>query len=195
MAALPERRSLEERDDLAYPAAGRAAAVTLQWPPAPPGHLTGYQPWEQPEHARDDEHADSAGFVLPDPPRARLSDPRLIGGIADITGMVGTQLDDGASPAEVMPVIRDGARRWLEGQVRAGLLPATAGGALDELAKAVHDQRYELGPLSAYLRDPQVENVDVNGCDQELPDSPTHPHRYASLSSTAAERVELAYRE
>ena len=22
------------------------------------------------------------------------------------------------------------------------------------------------GPLSAYLRDPQVENVDVNGCDQ-----------------------------
>ncbi len=30
----------------------------------------------------------------------------------------------------------------------------------------MHDQRYELGPVTAYLRDPQVENVDVNGCDQ-----------------------------
>ena len=30
----------------------------------------------------------------------------------------------------------------------------------------MHDRRYGLGPLSDYLRDPQVENVDVNGCDQ-----------------------------
>src|ERR1019366_10738810 len=30
----------------------------------------------------------------------------------------------------------------------------------------VYDQRYGLGPLSGYLRDPEVENVDVNGCDQ-----------------------------
>jgi Flp pilus assembly CpaF family ATPase len=37
---------------------------------------------------------------------------------------------------------------------------------LDELAVAVHDQRYGMGPLTAYLRDPQVENVDINGCDQ-----------------------------
>ena len=72
-----------------------------------------------------------------------------------------------------MPVIRETARRWLEGQVRADLLPASAGGHLEELAAAVHDQRYELGPVTAYLRDPQVENVDVNGCDQNLADSPT----------------------
>jgi Flp pilus assembly CpaF family ATPase len=64
-----------------------------------------------------------------------------------------------------MPIIRETARRWLEGQVRAGLLPASAGGQMDVLAAAVYDQRYGLGPLSAYLRDPQVENVDVNGCD------------------------------
>ena len=80
--------------------------------------------------------------------------------------MMATQLGDEASPAAVMPVIRETARRWLEGQVRAGLLPASAGGQLEELAAAVHDQRYELGPVTAYLRDPQVENVDVNGCDQ-----------------------------
>ena len=30
----------------------------------------------------------------------------------------------------------------------------------------MHDQRYELGPVTDYLRDPQVENVDINGCDQ-----------------------------
>ena len=30
----------------------------------------------------------------------------------------------------------------------------------------MHDQRDELGPVTAYLRDPQVENVDVNGRDQ-----------------------------
>jgi Flp pilus assembly CpaF family ATPase len=98
--------------------------------------------------------------------RAGLSDPRLIGGVAEITAMIAGQLDDHASTAEVMPVIRGTARRWLERQVRTGMLPADAGVALDELAGAVHDQRYELGPVTAYLRDPQVENIDINGCDQ-----------------------------
>ena len=53
-----------------------------------------------------------------------------------------------------MPVIRETGRRCLEHQVRAGRLPATSGGAIDELARAVHDQRYELGPVTPYLRDP-----------------------------------------
>lgn len=64
-----------------------------------------------------------------------------------------------------MPAIRDATRRWLERNVRPGLLPASAGTQLDELAAAVHDCRYGLGPLSVYLRDPQVENADVNRCD------------------------------
>jgi hypothetical protein len=50
---------------------------------------------------------------------------------------------------------------------QAGLLPASTGGALDDLALAIHDQRYELGPVTAYLRDPQVENIDINGFDQK----------------------------
>jgi Flp pilus assembly CpaF family ATPase len=140
--------------------------VTLQWPPAPPEHLTGCQPWLQPDLGHGDERADNDDRGLPDPPRAGLSDPRLIGGVAEITALAGTRLDDGASPAEVMPVIRETARRWLEHQVRAGLLPATAGAALDELSRAVHDQRYGLGLVTAYLRDPQVENVDINGFDR-----------------------------
>ena len=60
--------------------------------------------------------------------RSRLTDPRLISGVAEITEMIAAQLDDGANAAEVMPVIRETARRWLERQVRAGLLPASAGG-------------------------------------------------------------------
>jgi Flp pilus assembly CpaF family ATPase len=138
--------------------------VTLQWPPSPPERLGGSQTWEQPEPLRDDTHWDCSPREAPDPPAATLRDPQLIGAVADITALIGTQLDDGASSADVMPLIRDVARRWLEQQVRAGLLPASVGGTLDELAAAVHDQRYGLGPLSAYLRDPQVENVDVNGC-------------------------------
>jgi hypothetical protein len=155
-----------ERDDQACPAAGRRLAVTLQWPPAPPEHLEVSQTWAQREPPGDDARADGISLALPDPPTATLSDPRLIGGVAEIAALAGARLDDGASAAEVMPVIRETARRWLERQVRAGLLPASAGGAIDGLARAVHDQRYGLGPVTAYLRDPQVENVDVNGCDQ-----------------------------
>jgi hypothetical protein len=100
--------------------------------------------------------------------------------VAEVTALVGTRLEDGASAADVMPVIRETARRWLERQVRAGLLPASAASAIDELARAVHDQRYELGPVTAYLRDPQVENVDINGCDQKLPNSPTKDTRWSA---------------
>ncbi|HEY2313827.1 MAG TPA: hypothetical protein VGH96_09455, partial [Streptosporangiaceae bacterium] len=140
--------------------------MTLPWPPAPPQHVAGCQPWLQPDPDHGGEHAGNEDRGQPDPPGAGLSDPRLIGGVAEITALVGTRLDDGASAAEVMPAIRETARRWLEQQVRAGRLPATAGGQLDELSRAVHDQRYGLGPVTAYLRDPHVENVDVNGCDQ-----------------------------
>jgi len=151
--------------------AGRAgnwpgSAVNLQWPPASPEYGAGYRHLEPPEPPADDSHADGTGPVLPEATVAGLSDPRLIRGVADVTAMLGAELDDGASPTESMPVIRDVARRWLEQQVRAGLLPASVGGTLDELAAAVHDQRYGLGPLSGYLRDTQVENVDVNGCGQ-----------------------------
>ena len=160
--------------------------MTLNWPPAPPEQTNGHQhppapdPWPDKATDADPDRADpdrpSSLTPLPEPPwlqdqplplaRTSLTDPRLIAGIADIITAIAAQLDDGASPAEVMPVIRETARRWLEHQVRAGLLPASAGGAVDELARAVHDQRYELGPVTAYLRDPQVENVDISGCDQ-----------------------------
>jgi Flp pilus assembly CpaF family ATPase len=121
---------------------------------------------EQVERPDDQAKIAEPDRALPHPPAAPLSDPILIAGVAEITAMVAARLQDGATAAEVMPVIRETARRWLEGQVRSGQLPASAGGAIDELAKAVHDQRYGLGPVSTYLRDPQVENVDINGCNE-----------------------------
>jgi pilus assembly protein CpaF len=161
--------------------------VTLNWPPTPAAHLPGLRNGGSNAHRHrfvlpspdgtesQPDHRDWSDPQevpeLPDLPltskvRTGLADPRLIRGVADITAMIATRLDDGASMADVMPVIRDTARRWLEGQVRAGLLPASAGEAMDDLATAVHDQRYELGPVTAYMRDPRVENVDINGCDQ-----------------------------
>jgi len=140
--------------------------VTLQWPPASSAVLAGYEPRDETASRADDTSADRAGAALPAAPRPGLSNPRLIAGIAEITAMIATQLADGATTDEVMPVIRDATRRWLEKTVRAGQLPASAGSQLDELAAAVHDRRYGLGPLSVYLRNPKVENVDINGCDQ-----------------------------
>jgi Flp pilus assembly CpaF family ATPase len=137
---------------VAYVPVAGAATVTLQWPPAAA------------DEAAADPQPQAPGLMVP--VRGGLSDPRLIAGIAEINAMIAAQLDDHATAAEVMPVIRDATRRWLEQHVRSGQLPASAGSQLDELAAAVHDRRYGLGPLSVYLRDPQVENVDINGYDQ-----------------------------
>ena len=64
-----------------------------------------------------------------------------------------------------MPLIRDAVRGWTQHQVRLGMaVPGPA--ELEALAGAVYDQRYGLGSLAAFLRDPQVENVDINGFDR-----------------------------
>jgi Flp pilus assembly CpaF family ATPase len=83
----------------------------------------------------------------------------------EILTLVAGRLQDGASPDDALPLIRDAVRQWAERQVRAGA-PVPAPADIQALAQAVYDQRYGLGPLAGYLRDPRVENVDVNGCDQ-----------------------------
>jgi pilus assembly protein CpaF len=93
-----------------------------------------------------------------------LSDVRLRG-VADILAMIADRLQDGASQDEALPLIGDAVRAWAERQVRAGA-PVLSPAEREALAQAVYDQRYGLGPLSGYLRDPQVENIDVNGCDE-----------------------------
>ena len=109
---------------------------------------------------------DGAGPGRHRTPRApsALSDVRLRG-VADILAMIADRLQDGASQDEALPLIGDAVRAWAERQVRAGA-PVLSPAEREALAQAVYDQRYGLGPLSGYLRDPQVENVDVNGCDE-----------------------------
>ena len=94
-----------------------------------------------------------------------LTDARLRGAVAEVLALVADRLFDGATEADVLPLIRDAIRVWAERQVRAGA-SVPAPGDREALVQAVYDQRYGLGPLSSYLRDPAVENVDVNGCDQ-----------------------------
>jgi len=93
-----------------------------------------------------------------------LGNSRLLAGVPEILAMIASMLPDRAEQAEVMPLIRDAARAWSQRQLRQGA-PVPAAADLEAVAQAVYDQRYGLGPLSAYLRDPDVENVDVNGCD------------------------------
>ncbi len=94
-----------------------------------------------------------------------LADSGLLAGVPEILAMIADMLPDRAEQGEVMPLIRDAARAWSQRQLRQGRrVPAAAD--LEAVAQAVYDQRYGLGPLAAYLRDRDVENVDVNGCDQ-----------------------------
>ncbi|MGH3398371.1 MAG: CpaF family protein, partial [Streptosporangiaceae bacterium] len=98
-------------------------------------------------------------------PQAALADPRFRGVVAEILTAVAGRLDDGATEPEAAAFIREAVRMWSEHQVRSGArMPSPA--EREALAQAVYDQRYGLGSLAGYLRDPNVENVDVNGCDQ-----------------------------
>ena len=146
-----------------YGSPGARPAVPLAAPVAP--RTESSQPAARPP-------ASGQGFVPPG--RAgRLSAPapsagvdaRLMAGVPEILAMVADLLPDRAERPEVMSLIRDAVRAWTQRQIRLGVpVPGTA--ELEALAQAVYDQRYGLGPLAGYLRDPQVENVDINGCDR-----------------------------
>jgi Flp pilus assembly CpaF family ATPase len=139
-----------------YPAAQYPARYpATQYPAAP----AGAQPPAVQQPAR------AAEIVPVSRSAAPMTDARLRGAVAEVLAGIADRLFDGASQADVLPLIRDAVRIWAERQVRAGgSVPAPAD--REALAQAVYDQRYGLGPLAAYLRDPEVENVDVNGCDQ-----------------------------
>jgi Flp pilus assembly CpaF family ATPase len=101
----------------------------------------------------------------PDRQSAGITDHRPLAGVPEILAMIADMLPDRAEHGEVMPLIREAARAWSQTQLRQGVaVPSDAD--LEEIAQAAYDQRYGLGPLSAFLRDPDVENVDINGCDR-----------------------------
>ena len=133
----------------------------LPWPP--PAYLHSHPP---PGPAPAPGSGPASGLGAPGPHGTQgLGTALLRRAVTDILALIAGRLDDGARPGEVLPLIREAVRAWAERQARAGtLIPSPAD--RDALAQAIYDQRYGLGPLAGYLRDPRVENVDVNGCDQ-----------------------------
>jgi Flp pilus assembly CpaF family ATPase len=80
----------------------------------------------------------------------------------EVLKAIGRDLDDEPNPARAMPKITALVSRWASAE---GGRPVTAADRA-ALAQAVYDMRYALGPLTPYMNDAQVENVDVNGCDE-----------------------------
>ncbi len=137
-------------------------------PPAPqpaPVATTSLPPRPAAAHSRPPPRGPGEPLARHSRPAPGLEDARLHRGVADILAAVADRLHDGASQDEALPLIGDAVRAWAERQVRVGA-PVPSAADREALAQAVYDQRYGLGPLAGYLRDPQVENVDVNGCNQ-----------------------------
>ena len=136
---------------------GRHAASP---PPGPPPEPAVSTPARSPGQL---DHVDSQLARRPEP--AALTDTRLLAAVPEILTTVADLLPDRAGQQEVMPLIRDAVRGWIQYQVRLGMsVPSPAD--VEALAGAVYDHRYGLGPLAAYLRDPDVENIDINGYDR-----------------------------
>jgi Flp pilus assembly CpaF family ATPase len=125
---------------------------------------------ERPQHGRRPERPLSSAASLEEPFAlvglpSSPSDTRLLAGVPEILTMIADVLPDRAPQARIMPMIRDAVREWARHQIRLGVsVPKPTD--LEALAGAVYDQRYGLGPLASYLRDRDVENVDVNGFDR-----------------------------
>ena len=147
----------------------------LHWPPRPESQ-DGRQTDSQGTGTVTLEPALRASGDRPGGPAARpervwvreplgFTDPGLLAAIPEVLAAIADLLPDRPGQADVMPLIRDAARAWSQRRLRQGT-PVPAAADLEAVAQAVYDQRYGLGPLAAYLRDPDVENVDVNGCDQ-----------------------------
>ena len=141
--------------------------TNLRWPPPPPPGPGGFRAAPV---AADLSSAPQVPLTpLPPAGPAGLAGPGTDGllaqSVAEVHAAIASHLEDGAAPDTVLPLIRDAVRTWAERRVRAGA-PVPSPADREALAQAVYDQRYGLGPLATFLRDPEVENVDINGCDQ-----------------------------
>ena len=131
----------------------------LPWPPSPPG-------WPDGTPARPDpERPDPALATTGAQGTRTITRAELMSVVPEILQRAAGRLPDDAHAEAAMPVIRTACRSWAEDRARQSG-QVTDPGNTEALAQAVYDQRYSMGPLTPYLRDPHVENVDVNGCDQ-----------------------------
>jgi Flp pilus assembly CpaF family ATPase len=133
---------------------------SLPWPPPAPAS------WPDGQVARRDREApDSAVAPAVTRHTQLLAPAELLTIVPDILQRAAGRLPDDGHAEDAMPVIRAACRSWADDRARQ-LGQVTDPRDVEALAQAVYDMRYDMGPLTPYLRDPHVENVDVNGCDQ-----------------------------
>ena len=132
---------------------------SLPWPPVPSGWPDGQV--AQPEGERPDVSLATAVAE-----RAQtLTTAELMAIVPDVLQRAAGRLPDDDHAVDAMPVIRSACRSWADDRARQSG-QVTDPRDVEAVAQAVYDVRYDMGPLTPYLRDPHVENVDINGCDQ-----------------------------
>jgi pilus assembly protein CpaF len=106
----------------------------------------------------------------------------------------GRPLSDEEAEQYANALINEELRRFAQAQVQQGHPPLDPDEE-DELAQAIHAALFGLGRLEPLLSDPEVENIDANGCDQvfvELTDGTTR--QAAPITDSDRELVELLQR-
>ncbi|GAA3624308.1 ATPase, T2SS/T4P/T4SS family [Nonomuraea rosea] len=102
-------------------------------------------------------------IVIPEVP-AREDDRAFRKAVLAVSGAIADDLKDTEDRGEARQVIQAHVQRWAQDQVTAGTPVSFA--MQRGLVDAVIDERFELGALTPYLKNPRVESIDLNGCDQ-----------------------------
>ncbi|MGB6455910.1 MAG: ATPase, T2SS/T4P/T4SS family [Streptosporangiaceae bacterium] len=132
---------------------------SLPWPPVPVG-------WPDGQVAQPEGERPEISLATAVAERAQtLTTAELMAIVPDVLQRAAGRLPDDDHAEDAMPVIRSACRSWADDRARQSG-QVTDPRDVEAVAQAVYDVRYDMGPLTPYLRDPHVENVDINGCDQ-----------------------------
>lgn len=133
---------------------------SFPWPPrAPVG-------WPDGQVARRDREAPNVTFAPAATEQTHdLAPAQMLTIVPDVLQRAAGRLPDEGHTEDAMPVIRTACRSWADDRARQSG-QVTDARDVEALVQAVYDMRYGMGPLTPYLRDPHVENIDINGCDQ-----------------------------
>jgi Flp pilus assembly CpaF family ATPase len=138
----------------------------LAWPPMPVGLPDGQASLLDGQAGGRDPDVPELAPAAAVSERARtLTAAELTAIVPDILQRAADRLPDDAHAEDARPAIRAACRSWADDRARqSGQMTDPVD--VEALAQASYDQRYDMGPLAPYLRDPHVENIDINGCDQ-----------------------------
>jgi Flp pilus assembly CpaF family ATPase len=129
---------------------------SLPWPPVPVG-------WPDGQVARPEREAPDITTAVAEHAKM-LTTAELMAIVPDVLQRAAGRLPDDDHSEDAMPVIRSACRSWADDRARQSG-QVTDPRDVEAVAQAVYDVRYDMGPLTPYLHDSHVENVDINGCD------------------------------